>query len=429
MREITDSPELDVTVVIPSLNEALNLQLLLPQLKETLEDLGIAYEILVVDKDSPDGTRDVVEQAGALYVSESAPGYGAALLRGVREARGVYLITMDADLSHPAKFIRDLWAARDRADIVIASRYVEGGRADQPLLRYLLSYTLNTFFRWGLSLPVGDLSSGFRLYHRNVFRGIDLSYRNFVILIELLIESMRRGRHFTEIPFHYQPRGQGRSHAQILRFGVDYARLFFQMWRRRNSLDFPDYDWRAHDSRIPLQRYWQRRRFDIVTGFAPAGISTLDVGCGSSQILAAFPEAVGVDLRYEKLMFMRRTNRRLVQSDGCVMPFSDARFDCVICSEVIEHIPDEGGRMLDELTRVLKPGGTLVIGTPDYGKWQWRFIERMYKIAAPGAYGDEHVTHYTFASLTEALLRRGYAIQDHAYILSGELVIKARRAG
>jgi len=124
---------------------------------------------------------------------------------------------------------------------------------------------------------------------------------------------------------------------------------------------------------------------------------------------------------------MKRVNRKLVQADGCVLPFDEAAFDCAICSEVIEHIPDEGGRMLDELTRVLRPGGTLIIGTPDYGNWQWRLTERLYHLAAPGAYADEHVTHYTRDSLTRALRARGYEILDHAYILKGELIIKARR--
>ena len=417
----------EVSVVIPSMHEALNLEQLLPMLHKALDDLGLNSEILVVDKASQDGTQEVAEAAGARYVCESEPGYGAALLRGVKESTAPYIITMDADLSHPAKFIKDLWAARDRGDVVIASRYVPGGRADQPLLRYLLSRALNFFFRSGLSIDVNDMSSGFRLYHRDVFRDLDLQFSNFVILVELLVEALKRGRRFAEIPFHYQPRGQGRSHAQIVRFGIDYFRLFHRMWRTRNSVDFPDYDWRAYDGRIPLQRYWQRKRHDIVLRFTPRHVATVDVGCGSSRIMAALPEAVGVDLRHDKLLFMKRTNRLLVQSNGLVLPFGNAAFDCVVCSQVIEHIPAEDGRMLDELTRVLRPGGILVIGTPDYGNWQWRVTERLYHLAAPGAYADEHVTHYTFASLTGALLQRGYEILEHAYILKGELIIKARK--
>jgi predicted SAM-dependent methyltransferase len=101
----------------------------------------------------------------------------------------------------------------------------------------------------------------------------------------------------------------------------------------------------------------------------------------------------------------------------------------VITSEVIEHIPDEGGRHIDECTRILKPGGTLVIGTPDYDRWEWVTLEWLYKKVKPDAYGDEHVTFYTFDSLSEALRTRGYEILEHDYVGRGELIFKARKSG
>ena len=418
---------LDLSVVIPAMNEALNLEQLLPGLRDALGQLGATCEIIVVDADSPDATREVVEGAGAHYVNEPTRGYGAAILRGVREAAGQYIITMDADQSHPARFIKDLWNARDRGEIVIASRYVPGGRADQPASRLLLSKILNSFFRVGLSIEVQDLSSGFRLYHKHIFRKMQLRFTNFVILVEMLLQALKKGERIVEVPFHYQPRGEGRSHAQIVQFGLDYLRLFHSMWRIRNSIDFPDYDWRAHNSRIPLQRYWQRTRHKHIMDLTPPNVSTVDVGCGSSHILASLPHMIGVDMRFDKLNFMRRTNKKLLQANGCILPFPDASFECAISSQVIEHIPDEGGKLIDELDRVLKPGGIMVLGTPDYGNWEWRVTERLYDWFAPGAYADEHVTHYTFASLKAALESRGYEVLDHRYILRGELIFKARK--
>lgn len=422
-----ESQTLDLTVVIPAMNEALNLQQLLPGLRESLEKLGISFEIIVVDADSADGTREITEEVGGRYLSEPAMGYGAAVLHGIKSAHGQKLLTMDADQSHPAKFVKDLWNARDEAEIIIASRYVPGGRADQPAFRLLLSKLLNGFFRVGLSFDVRDMTSGFRLYDRRVFERIDPAHTNFVVLVEILLLAYQQGRRIIEKPFHYQPRGEGRSNAQIVQFGLDYLRLFYTMWRIRNSISFPDYDWRAHDSRIPLQRYWQRRRHNIIMRFTPPKVSTLDCGCGSSKILAALPHAIGVDLRFDKLRFMRKTNKLLMQGDGCRLPFEDETFECAISSQVIEHIPDEGGKHLDELTRVLKPGGILVLGTPDYGNWQWRVTERLYDLAAPGAYADEHVTNYTFVSLKEALAQRGFRVLEHAYILQGELIFKAEK--
>ena len=427
MRVAVKAASVAVSVVVPALHEGPNLSRLLPLLRESLDPLEETWEVLVVDGNSPDGTCDIVTQAGESfrYVCEETPGYGRAILRGISEAQGEFVITMDADLSHPAEFIRHLWGARQDADIVIASRYVPGGKADQPWFRYFLSRVLNSFFAVGLSIPVKDLSSGFRLYRRRSLEGIDLQFDNFVVLVEILLKAFARGLRIKEVPFHYQPRVYGGSHARILRFGMDYLHLFHRMWWIRNSVEFPDYDWRAYNSRIWFQRYWQRERHRIVMEFTPQLVTTCDVGCGSSRILADLPHAVGIDMRHDKLAFMRRTNRLLCQANGLQLPFGNRQFECVICSEVIEHIPDENGRLLDELTRILKPGGTLVIGTPDYGGWQWPVIEWIYGKVAPGAYADEHCTFYTFDSLKSALIGRGYDVEDYGFICKGELILKA----
>jgi SAM-dependent methyltransferase len=335
------------------------------------------------------------------------------------------VLTLDADLSHPVEFVQRLWRAREAGEIVIGSRYAPGGGADQPWARYQLSKLLNRFFRYGLGVPVRDMSSGYRLYKRSLFSQIEIEHRSFVFLVELLLKAYGAGFRIQEVPFHYQPRVEGTSNARILRFGVNYLRLFRAMWRVRNSVEFSDYDWRAYDSRIPLQRYWQRKRHHHVARLTPPFVRTCDVGCGTSRILADMPHAVGVDLRRDRLRFMRRTNTRLVQGDGLRLPFPDNTFECVISSQVIEHIPDENGAHLDELARVLKPGGTLIVGTPDYGGWQWPVIEWFYGRLAPGAYADEHCNPYARASLTQALEARNCRVREVAYILKAEMIVHA----
>jgi dolichol-phosphate mannosyltransferase len=418
---------LDLTVVIPTLNEGPNLEQLLPALAATLREMGITWEILIVDGNSPDNTREITARSGATYVLEEKPGYGNAILRGIAEARGAYVLTMDADQSHPADVVKTLWGVHEKADITIASRYVPGGEADQPFGRLMLSRILNGFFRIGLDIPVKDMSSGFRLYRKTIFRRLDLEFTNFVLVVDILLRTQGMGFTVQEVPFHYRPRGSGSSKAKIINFGKDYLRLFHKVWKIRNSVKFPDYDWRAHNSKIWLQRYWQRTRYNIILRFTPPNASICDIGCGSSHILAAMPQAVGVDLRHDKLCFMRRTNKMLVQGDGMCLPFDKDRFDCVISSEVIEHIPNENGTHIDECTRVLKPGGILILGTPDYDRWEWNALEWAYKRVKPDAYGDEHVTHYTYKTLSEALIKRGYEILEHDYVGRGELIFKARK--
>lgn len=427
MKTALTADSLALSVVIPALSEGPNLYRILPLLRDVLGSMGTTWEVLVVDGNSQDGTPAIVAQMGEpfRYVHEAEAGYGRAILRGISEARGTYVLTMDADQSHPTECIEQLWAARDKAEVVIASRYVPGGHADQPAFRYFLSKVLNGFFGKGLSIPVKDLSSGFRLYRKRIFERMDLEFTNFVVLVEILLRAYGKGLRIKEVPFHYEPRGSGGSHARVFKFGIDYLRLFRRIWTIRNSVQFPDYDWRAHNSRIWFQRYWQRKRYKIIMGFTPPFVSTCDVGCGSSHILADLPHSVGVDMRHDKLAFMRRTNKKLLQANGMILPFRTGHFDCVICSEVIEHIPEEDGKLIDELTRILKPGGTLILGTPDYGGWQWPLIEWIYGKVAPGAYADEHCTFYSYKSLREALESRGYEILDHGYICKAELVFKA----
>ena len=93
---------------------------------------------------------------------------------------------------------------------------------------------------------------------------------------------------------------------------------------------------------------------------------------------------------------------------------------------MIEHIPRANA--LNELDRVLQPGGFLILGTPDYAKWQWLTIEWLYKILLPQAYADEHITHYTYNELfDEFVTKRGYQLQATHYILQGELILGLRK--
>src|SRR5439155_2958583 len=147
--------------------------------------------------------------------------------------------------------------AREIADIVIASRYVRGGIAYTEFIRRALSRLLNLILRRVLSMPVKDLSSGFRLYRREAVQDLTIDSRNFEVLEEILVKSYARGFSITEVPFTYFPRGQGTSHARLIRFGTDLALSALKLWRFRNSIECADYDERAFHSVIPIQRYWQ----------------------------------------------------------------------------------------------------------------------------------------------------------------------------
>lgn len=416
----------ELSVVIPALDEGASIGELVRRVIAEATRLGVAHEVIVVDGGSVDGTPRWAAEAGATVVRQPGRGYADALLFGLRQARGAYVASMDADYSHDPDFLRALWAARDDAELVIASRYVAGGYGYMPVFRRILSRILNTVSRSVLSLPVRDLSSGFRLYHRSVLQDLAPRARRFDVLIEILARIRAEGWRVKEVPFHYRQRQGGRSHAGIVSFGLAYARTLARMWALRNSLESADYDDRAFNSRIPIQRFWQRRRYAIVLGMLGHADAVLDVGCGSSKILEALPHAVGLDLNFKPLRFRRQTNPLVVNGDVHHLPFPDGTFGAVICSEMLEHVPFDA-RIFTELSRVLRPGGVLVVGTPDYGRWQWPFLEWWYNRLLPGAHGHDHVQRYTEQSLRSRLAEFGLEPREAQSIWRAELILKCTK--
>ena len=419
-------PGCALSLILPALNEAQNLDRVIPELKKALTALGPSNEIIVVDGGSTDGTQEIVRKHEVRLVSQKLPGFGGAYHAGFDQARGEYVLTLDADGSHDPAFLSDLWKARSEGDVVIASRYVPGGSAEMPAWRRLLSRILNVTFRRGLSLPVHDLSSGFRLYHRPVLRDLELKATDFDVLEEILIRALAAGYRVHEVPFRYRARVAGRSHARLFKFALSYLKTFLAMWRLRNSITSSDYDARAYDSVIPLQRYWQRGRYRAIMGMASGFTQVLDVGCGSSRILGAIPGMIGLDIQLHKLRYSRRYGNELVHGSIFELPFADASFDCVICSEVVEHIPAQE-KPFDELTRVLKIGGRLILGTPDYDRWRWRALEWVYARVSPGGYADEHMTHYSRGNLGPYLQGKGFEIESVAYVGGSEMIFSLKK--
>jgi glycosyltransferase involved in cell wall biosynthesis len=413
-------------VVIPCLNEAENLDALLPRVQSVIEELDLPAAVYVVDGGSTDASVEIAQRHGARVLRQRGEGYGGAIRTAFEDIDAEYLITLDADFSHHPAILKYLCAMRHEADIVIASRYVAQGHAEMPWMRKALSRILNAAFRRILSVPVYDLSSGYRLYNRKAVASLDLRFSTYAVLQEILVKAFCEGYTVREIPFHYQPRRHGKTHARLIRFGRDYLAALGRMWALRNGIESADYDTRAFFSRIPLQRYWQRKRYRILLRFIGDHLRVLDCGCGSSQLLNGAPQVIGLDIQPRKLRFMRRPGRRLVNASALDLPFRDGAFEVVVCSEMIEHLP-ESERLFEELGRCVEPGGLLILGTPDYGRWQWPVIETFYRLIRPSGYADEHITRYTRQGLLEQLNRADFRVEDQAYILGGELILKARK--
>ena len=416
----------DLSVVIPAHNEGPNLRVLLPQLRTILDEIGVANEILVVVRDEDSETREAARGIATVECQRD-PGYGGALKAGFDKARGRYILTMDADLSHPPTFARDLWQKREEAEVLIASRYVEGGSARMPFFRALLSRVLNRFFAFGLGVPLQDLSSGFRLYRKSALAMDEVRARDFDVLPEIVIRAYTNGWRVREIPFRYEPRVHGSSNARVIPFGLAYLRTFRRLWAARHDVKAADYEDRAFDSRHPPQRYWQRRRHRLIGEFVPEGTRTLDLGCGSSRLLGELPPgSVGLDILKGKLRRAARFGRRLVQASADQLPFRDGAFACVVSSQLVELVPP-GADPLAEWTRVLALGGRLVIATPDYGRRRWRFLGALYSRIVPGAEGTPPLARYSRSRLVDEVKGKGLSLEAVREILGAEMVLVFRK--
>ena len=211
----------DTLIIVPTLNEAENVGLLLPEIAKHVGDA----HILVVDDESSDGTAARAREIGheisnPVEVAErrGEPGLGRAYSHGFRHGleRGYNtIVTMDADLSHNPEYLPEMLAKLSEADLVIGSRYIAGGGVvNWPKRRVLLSWTANHFARLLLGLKGHDLTSGFRAYRRSVLTEIDLDgirSNGYSFLVEVLYHASRPGRRVAEVPIIFHDRSHGTS--------------------------------------------------------------------------------------------------------------------------------------------------------------------------------------------------------------------------
>jgi dolichol-phosphate mannosyltransferase len=417
-----------VSLLILALNEGENLRTVIPEAQRYLVDSGFSFEVVVIDGWSNDDTREVAQSFGARVFEQEERGYAEAFRQGLSVVRGQYIITLDGDCSHPASLIPVLLSKRHDADIVIGSRWIQGGSFEGPVWRGALSRLLNLIFQRLLALPISDISSGYRLYRRHALQPHTYRCQDFSVLEEVIVQALVEGFSITEVPLQYKPRQSGSSHVQLASFALSYLSTLRKMWLIRHDANGADYDHRAFDSRNVVQRWWQRRRFKNITELlgehAHRG-AVLDVGCGSSRIIQSLPHAVAYDYSLRKLSFLSKTNKLRVRGSALSLPFASMTFDCIIHSQLIEHLPMDDS-IFSELRRVIKPGGTLLLGTVDYGTPIWPTIERIYEFLMPHAYAEEHISHYTLESLQKKIADFGFETLEVKTILRGEITLKAR---
>lgn len=229
----TSGPEL--SVILPAYEEGENLAWFLPRLRAVLGDLGVSHEILVIDTLAPmDATPDVCREKGVQYYPrEGGNLYSHAVKTGIAKSKGRRVVMMDCDGSHDPQVIQKLWAERDDADLVIASRYVHGGHTENPAILIAMSLLVNLVFRWVLRLRCRDVSNSFRLYRGDPLRALRLECANFDIVEEILIKLSFGRPDFTvrEVPFTFGRRRAGRTKRDLLAFALSYLGTLARFYR------------------------------------------------------------------------------------------------------------------------------------------------------------------------------------------------------
>ena len=208
-------------VVIPTFNEAQNLEILLPQL------LLLEVDILVVDDSSSDGTVDVATRidGGRVRISmlsrPSKMGLGSAYLQGFRRCLSEgydTLIQMDADGSHRVEDLEKLISQMKECmacDLFIGARWIPGGKVENwPKRREILSRGANRYSKFVLGTQVNDMTAGFRIYRADLLKKMDLegiSSQGYSFQIEMTREALRVGARIKEVPITFIERTIGKS--------------------------------------------------------------------------------------------------------------------------------------------------------------------------------------------------------------------------
>jgi glycosyltransferase involved in cell wall biosynthesis len=223
-----DSPEAGpiVSVVIPCLNEAENIERCVAAALEAITKMGIHGEVVVADNASEDDSAQLAERAGARVVIESRRGYGSAYLAGFAASRGRYIVMADADLTYDfneiPRFVEEL---EKGAEMVIGDRMDNIHPGAMPWLHQyignpILTGLLNLFFRTGIS----DAHCGMRALRRDVLPRLDLRTTGMEFASEMVIRASKENLRIAEFPIEYHPRG-GESKLSSFRDGWRHLRF------------------------------------------------------------------------------------------------------------------------------------------------------------------------------------------------------------
>ena len=218
-----------VSVIIPTMNEEKSIGEVLDAVNIALK--GADYEVLVVDTNSKDRTREIAAEKGAMVIDEPRRGYGRAYKTGFEKATGDYIVTLDADCTYPAEAIPDLIKTLEDEGLDFIScermsRMEKGAMtAGHRLGNWVLRLVMNLLFR----MRFKDSQTGMWVFRRSILPSLNLTSDGMALSEEIKIEAHTRGFRVKEVPIVYRPR-KGEVKLNSWRDGT--ANLKFLFWKR-----------------------------------------------------------------------------------------------------------------------------------------------------------------------------------------------------
>jgi glycosyltransferase involved in cell wall biosynthesis len=218
-----------ISVVIPTMNEEESIGEVMDAVNDALN--GREYEVLVVDTDSKDRTREIASEKGAVIIDEPRRGYGRAYKTGFERASGDYIVTLDADCTYPAEEIPRIidLLEKENLDFISCERMTRMEKGAMTVGHrfgnWVLKVAMNLLFR----MRFRDSQTGMWVFRRSILPRLNLTSDGMALSEEIKIEAHIRGLRVREVPIVYRPR---KGEVKLNSWGDGTANLKFLLWKR-----------------------------------------------------------------------------------------------------------------------------------------------------------------------------------------------------
>jgi len=219
-----------ISVIIPCYNEEKTIEKVIKNIPKDV------FEIIVVDNNSTDKTAEFAKREGAKVVKEKKQGYGYALQRGFKEAKGDIIVTLDGDGQYPGEKINELvdYFIKNNLDFLNCARFPLQNPASIPFIRKLGNYLFNLIIFILFGIKTKDSQSGMMIFKKEILKKINLESVDMPLSEELKIKTILNGFKYDEINIPYYPR-EGKSKLTPLRHGLINFSFLFNLWFQRDK--------------------------------------------------------------------------------------------------------------------------------------------------------------------------------------------------